>query len=150
MDAFEKGGAVKRVFPHQTGSHGHVVKFRHVAFIGSERFDFAGEHQGIIHQGPAQRFDAHGVSSEDQFSGCRVPERNGVHPIERSQPSSMVAAGHAGSRLPCSVVGSKHGFGVACRLERVGGMVGSESLVVVDLPVEDHHRAFCTGHGLLT
>ena len=68
VDAFEEGGAVKRVFPHQTGSHGHVVKFRHVAFIGSERFDFAGEHQGIIHHGPAQRLDTHGVSSENQFS----------------------------------------------------------------------------------
>ena len=63
----------------------------------------------------------------------------------------MILGGHAeGVTSPCCVMNSEHGFGVTCSLKRVGRMVGTKGLVIVDFTVQDHDRSLCTRHGLLT
>ncbi len=48
------------------------------------------------------------------------------------------------------MMNGKNGFGVACRLERIARMLGTQITVVVNLAVENHHGAFHACHGLLT
>ena len=86
MNALEQRGAVKRVLPNQPRSHRHFVQFRSMGIMSPKSLHFAGEHQGGLHLGTNQRFDAHGVSSKNEFPGLRIPKRNGVHTIEGRQP----------------------------------------------------------------
>ena len=48
------------------------------------------------------------------------------------------------------MMNGKNGFGVACCLERIARMLGTQITVVVDLAVENDHGTFYARHGLLT
>ena len=82
VNTLEEGRSVEWIFPHQTSSHRQFVQLGNVPFVGPKGFDLTGEHQGIINHGSAQRFDAHGVSGENEFLRSRMPKGDGVHAVQ--------------------------------------------------------------------
>ena len=122
MNAFEERGGVERVLPNQASRHGNVVQHRYVSFVSAKRLDFAGEHHRIPHHGSAERFDAHGVSCEDQLARGWVPQCDGVHAVQGGQPRGVVLGRHGtGMVFPaCCEVGGQDRLGVTCGLKRVG------------------------------
>ena len=149
VNALEQRGAVKRVLPNQPRSHGHFVKFRSMGVVSPERLHFAGEHQGGLHHGSNQRFDAHGVSSEDEFPSLRIPKRNGVHTVERGQPGCVFGCRQRSPTVLCALMDGQHRFGVPQSGERIGAVATAKLTMVVDFTVHDHHGSFGALHRLL-
>ena len=86
MHAFQQRRPVQWVFPHQPCSHGDVIDLGHVVFVGVECLDFARKEERAVHVGPGERLNAHWVSSEDQFLCNRIPQGEGIHPVQTRKP----------------------------------------------------------------
>ncbi len=133
VDGVARGLGEGDQFGQALGVHGGTR-----ARVGEDGLGLGAEEHAVGGRVVVERLDAHPVADQEQFPVARVPQGEGVHPV---QP-----LGEAGAPLQ---VGAQHDLGVAFGTEGVAAraQLGAQLAVVVGLAAVREDQAGRAGRG---